>query len=248
MFIFTSVTKSYASMPAVRGISLQIQPGQTTALIGPSGCGKSTIFGLMTGLLEADAGDITFEGEPITPRRLPAIRQRIGYVIQDGGLFPHLNGRQNVTLMARHLRWPEGKIERRISELTTLVRLTPDLLLRYPAEMSGGQRQRVSLMRALMLDPDVLLLDEPLAALDPIVRLELQDDLAGVFERLQKTVVIVTHDIREAAFFAHQIVLIRAGEVVQRGTADELFSKPADEFVSQFVLAQQGRMPVGNSL
>jgi len=248
MFRLTSVSKSYGDKPAVHAITLLIPPGQTTALIGPSGCGKSTLLALMTGLLQPDAGEIAFEGEPITASRLPSIRQRMGYVIQDGGLFPHLTGGLNVTLMARHLRWSRQRIGDRVEELVSLVRLTPDLLSRYPAEMSGGQRQRVSLMRALMLDPDVLLLDEPLAALDPIVRMELQDDLAAVFSRLKKTAVIVTHDIKEAAFFASQIILIRGGKVVQTGTADDLFTRPADEFVSRFLLAQQGREPVRNSL
>ena len=123
-----------------------------------------------------------------------------------------------------------------------LTRLSPELLARYPAEISGGQRQRVSLMRALMLDADVLLLDEPLAALDPMVRAELQDELAAIFRRLKKTVVIVTHDINEAAFFADQIVLMRAGRIVQAGTADDLFDRPAEAFVGQFVRAQRGHL------
>jgi osmoprotectant transport system ATP-binding protein len=243
MFGFVRVSKSYDGKPVLKDINLTIPPGQTTALIGPSGSGKSTVLGLMTGLLKPESGVITFEGQPITPARLPAIRRRIGYVIQDGGLFPHLTGLANVTLMARHIRWPAEKIRKRVEELSTLARLSPELLGRYPAEVSGGQRQRMSLMRALMLDPDVLLLDEPLAALDPMVRAELQDDLAAVFRRLSKTVVIVTHDINEAAFFAEKIVLMRDGSIVQMGAADDLFDRPAEAFVGQFVRAQQRRVP-----
>jgi osmoprotectant transport system ATP-binding protein len=242
MFRFQGVSKSFGELPALVDITLIIPRGETTVLIGPSGCGKSTLFGLMTGLLEADAGTITFEDEPLTAARLPAIRRRIGYVIQDGGLFPHLTGLGNVTLMARHLGWNNTKISERIAELSALTRLPTDLLRRYRSEMSGGQRQRVSLMRALMLDADVLLLDEPLAALDPMVRAELQDDLADIFRRLRKTVVLVTHDMNEAAFFGGTIVLMRAGRIVQSGTADDLLERPADPFVTQFVRAQQGRL------
>jgi osmoprotectant transport system ATP-binding protein len=247
MFRLESVRKCYNGKPALDDISLAIAPQRTTALIGPSGCGKSTVFGLMTGLLKPDVGVVLFENKPITPQRLPAIRRRIGYVIQDGGLFPHLTGLANVTLMARHIGWPSDEIRRRVDELSALTRLSPELLSRYPAELSGGQRQRVSLIRALMLDADTLLLDEPLAALDPMVRAELQDDLAAIFDRLQKTVVIVTHDINEAAFFADEIILMRAGQVVQTGTADDLFNRPAEDFVTQFVRAQQSRVDVGGT-
>jgi osmoprotectant transport system ATP-binding protein len=239
MFALASVRKTYNGTPALEDVSLLTPPGEVTALIGPSGCGKSTVLGLMTGLLKPDSGVITFEGQPITAERLPAIRRRIGYVIQDGGLFPHLTALANVTLMARHVGWDHEKIRARVEELSSLARLSPELLSRYPAELSGGERQRVSLMRALMLDADVLLLDEPLAALDPMVRAELQDDLAAIFRRLKKTVVLVTHDMNEAAYLADQIILMRAGRVVQAGTADDLFERPAEPFVSQFIRAQQ---------
>ncbi len=244
MFRFAAVHKSYDGNPVLHDISFTTPTGRNTVLIGPSGCGKSTVFGLMTGLLRPDAGSITFEDQTITSARLPSIRRRIGYVIQDGGLFPHLTGLANVTIMARHLRWSAERIRQRLEELSSLARLSPGLLSRYPGEMSGGQRQRVSLMRALMLDADVLLLDEPLAALDPMVRAELRDDLAAIFRRLQKTVILVTHDINEAAFFADQIILMRAGSIVQTGTADDLFNRPAESFVSQFVRAQQSHTPV----
>ena len=141
--------------------------------------------------------------------------------------------------MAAHLGWSRSKIASRVDELLELTRLSPEVLARYPAEMSGGQRQRVALVRALMLDADVLLLDEPLGALDPIVRAELQQELAKIFRRLRKTVVLITHDLAEAAFFADRIVLLRHGRVVQTGSISELQDSPADDFVRQFVRAQQ---------
>ena len=240
MFTLDHVCKSFGSRRVLSDVSFSTSPGKTTALIGPSGCGKSTLFSLMTGLLTPDAGEITFEGRPISRDSLPALRRRIGYVIQEGGLFPHLTARANVTLMARHVGMPAERIDARVDELAALARLAPELLARYPGELSGGQRQRVSLMRALMLDADVLLLDEPLAALDPMVRAELQDDLAEIFGRLAKTVVIVTHDLNEAAFFAEEVILLRAGGIAQRGTIRDLLDRPADPFVTQFVRGAAG--------
>jgi osmoprotectant transport system ATP-binding protein len=239
MFRLDSVFKSYGSEQAVDGVSLTITPGDTIALIGPSGSGKSTLFGLLTGLLKPDAGIVYFCDQDISRGSICELRQRIGYVIQDGGLFPHLTGHGNVSLMAAHLGWSKSKIASRVDELLELTRLSPDLLARYPAEMSGGQRQRVALVRALMLDADVLLLDEPLGALDPMVRAELQQELAKIFHRLRKTVALITHDLAEAAFFADRIVLLRHGRVVQTGSIRELQDSPADDFVRQFVQAQQ---------
>jgi osmoprotectant transport system ATP-binding protein len=239
MFRLDSVFKSYGTERALDGVSLTIAPGDTTALIGPSGCGKSTLFGLLTGLMKPDAGVVYFGDADISRGSMRELRQRIGYVIQDGGLFPHLTGHGNVSLMAAHLGWSRGKIALRVDELLGLTRLSPEVLARYPAEMSGGQRQRVALVRALMLDADVLLLDEPLAALDPIVRAELQQELAKIFRRLRKTVALITHDLAEAAYFADRIVLLRQGRVVQTGSLSELQDNPADEFVRQFVRAQQ---------
>jgi osmoprotectant transport system ATP-binding protein len=163
----------------------------------------------------------------------------MGYVIQDGGLFPHLTARGNVTLLARYLGWAPERVEPRLGELTELVRLPADALGRYPIQLSGGQRQRISLLRALLLDPVMLLLDEPLGALDPIIRSELQTDLRHIFQALSKTVVLVTHDLAEAAFFGDLIVLFRAGRIVQQGTLDDLERAPVDPFVTQFIQAQQ---------
>jgi osmoprotectant transport system ATP-binding protein len=239
MLELRGVSKSYGSVEALHPTDLTVATGQTTVLIGPSGCGKSTLLRLMIGLLWPDTGSVCFEGATLEPDNVLPLRWRMGYVIQDGGLFPHLNARDNVTLMARYLRRDRKDIDERLAELADLAQFPPDGLDRYPSQLSGGQRQRVSLMRALMLDPDVLLLDEPLGALDPIIRSELQNDLRRIFQTLGKTVVLVTHDIGEAGFFGDVIVLLRAGRVVQRGTLAELVQTPGDPFVTQFINAQR---------
>jgi osmoprotectant transport system ATP-binding protein len=236
------VVKRFAGRTALGPIDLVAPAGKNTVLIGPSGCGKSTLLRLLNGLLEPDGGSVLFDGSEVTQASAQAVRRRMGYVIQDGGLFPHLTARGNTGLLAGYLGWTRARLAERTAELAALVRLPEDLLDRYPAQLSGGQRQRVSLMRALALDPPVLLLDEPLGALDPIVRSELQEDLRDVFRSLGKTVVMVTHDIGEAWFFGDAIVLLRAGEIVQQGTLDDLMERPADEFVTRFLNAQ--RSPV----
>jgi osmoprotectant transport system ATP-binding protein len=163
----------------------------------------------------------------------------MGYVIQEGGLFPHLTARQNVSLVAADLGWDAARIEGRIRDLLGLAGIDPSLLDRYPSQLSGGQRQRVGLMRALMLDPAVLLLDEPLAALDPITRSRLQEDLRRLFARLRKTVLFVTHDMAEAAYLGDEIALMRGGSIVQRGRLADLLRAPADPFVTEFIRAQR---------
>ena len=239
MLELVNVSKSYQGRTVLHPTSLTLQPGQTTVLIGPSGCGKSTLLRLIVGLLEPDSGHVSLAGERLTPYNLRAMRLRMGYVIQEGGLFPHLSARDNVALVARQQRWDAARISQRLDELAELVRLPAELLDRYPAQLSGGQKQRVGLMRALMLDPAVLLLDEPMAALDPMVRADLQDDLKGIFERLRKTVLLVTHDMGEADFFAHRIVLLGEGRIVQSGQLAELVRQPASEFVGRFLSAQR---------
>ena len=239
MFELASASKSYDGVLVLQPCNLHLERGRTTVLIGPSGCGKSTLIRLLIGLVVPDSGSVRFEGETVTPENSNALRRRMGYVIQDGGLFPHLTAEENVALMARHLGWGIERIRARVAELARLTRFPDDALGRYPVQISGGQRQRVSLMRALMLDPDVLLLDEPLGALDPMIRFELQTDLKRVFETLGKTVVMVTHDMAEAGFFADHIILLRDGGVVQRGTLEELISTPAEEFVVRFIHAQR---------
>jgi osmoprotectant transport system ATP-binding protein len=234
------VSKSYGGRQVLGPTDLTIPTGRTTVLIGPSGCGKSTLLRLMVGLIRPDSGVVRFGGMEVRPDNVLALRRRMGYVVQDGGLFAHLTARGNIVLLARYLGWDGRRIEARLAELTDLTRFPADGMDRYPVQLSGGQRQRVGLMRALMLDPDVLLLDEPLGALDPLVRSELQDDLRRVFQTLRKTVVLVTHDLGEAGFFGDPIVLLRDGRIVQQGTLAELVQAPAEPFVTQFVNAQRG--------
>jgi osmoprotectant transport system ATP-binding protein len=239
MLQLAGVSKSYRGVVALYPTDLTVPEGRTTVLIGPSGCGKSTLLRLMVGLVRPDAGTVRLGGEAITPDNARELRRQIGFVVQDGGLFPHLTARQNITLMARHLGVPRDAIGRRLEELTKLTRFPADRLDQYPAQLSGGQKQRVSLMRALMLDPKLILLDEPLGALDPLIRSELQLDLRDVFRQLHKTVVLVTHDLAEASFLGDHLVLMRGGRIVQAGPFAQLLSDPADEFVTRFINAQR---------
>ncbi len=239
MIKINGVSKAYGQTRALQSIDLTIQAGVTTVFIGPSGCGKSTLLRLIAGLIQADSGSIHFEGIQITPEIVISLRRKMGYVIQEGGLFPHLTAYGNVALMARYLGWNKEQIKKRLYELTELTHFPPEGLNRFPVQLSGGQQQRVSLMRALMLDPDVLLLDEPLGALDPLIRADLQVDLKSIFQTLGKTVVMVTHDIAEAGFFGDTIALLRDGKKLQEGTLEDLVKSPADSFVTRFINAQR---------
>ena len=239
MFELRAVDKRYGRTVALDAVDLRIAAGETTALIGPSGAGKSTVLRMLIGLEWPDSGEVRFDDEPLRREALLEQRRRIGYVIQEGGLFPHLTAAGNVALLARTLGWERARIDARMAELAELCRLPGDALQRYPAQLSGGQRQRVGLIRALMLDPKVLLLDEPLGALDPIVRHELQAQMRELFAELGKTVVLVTHDVAEAAYLADTLVLLRRGGIVQQGPARELLQAPVDPFVREFMTAQR---------
>jgi osmoprotectant transport system ATP-binding protein len=239
MLNLSHIAVSFDGRRALDGINLRLETGRTTVLIGPSGCGKSTLLRIVVGLLVPDQGFIEFEGRKLDRDSIFKSRRRMGYVIQDGGLFPHLTGRGNVTIAAESLGQNREAITKRIEELRRLVRLPVDALDRYPVQLSGGQRQRVSLMRALMLDPILLLLDEPLAALDPMIRADLQEDLRSIFRSLGKTVLMVTHDMGEAVFFGDRIVLMREGRIVQSGEPEDLLQRPVDSFVSRFIQAQR---------
>ena len=239
MIALESVRKVFAGGEGLRETTLTLRPGERMALVGPSGCGKSTLLRLVIGLLRPDAGRVVIDGAEMTHTSCLGLRRAMGYVIQDGGLFPHLTAAANASLMARHLGWPAARVAARLDELTTLVRLPAGALGRYPAQLSGGQRQRVGLMRALMLDPSILLLDEPMGALDPVVRAGLQDDLRRIFGELGKTVLLVTHDMPEAALLAGQIALMQAGRVLQRGSLRDLLERPADPSVSAFLSAHR---------
>ena len=237
MIELDKVEKVYGSKTALRPITITFQNGKTSALIGPSGCGKSTLLRIIMGLILPSAGQVRIDGE--APSNWLSARRRMGYVVQDGGLFPHLTAEQNVAIMTRHVGWKEDKIRERIAGLCELTRFPTDALSRYPAELSGGQKQRVSVMRALALEPEFLLMDEPLAALDPMVRSALQGDLKDIFQRLGQTVIFVTHDMAEAGFLADVIVLMNEGQVAQIGSLDDLRDRPANDFVKEFISAQR---------
>ena len=244
MLEFDQVSKRFGPIQALDNVTLKCESGRTTALLGPSGCGKSTLLRLAVGLLWPDAGSVNFEGQALDTSRVIEVRRHIGYVIQEGGLFPHLNVFSNVALMAQYLRWDSAQVRARFDKLRELVKLPESVGTRYPNELSGGQRQRVSLMRALMLDPKLLLLDEPLGALDPMIRSDLQRDLAELFKELGKTVVLVTHDIAEAGTLAETLVLLQAGRIVQQGSLADLIERPASSFVKDFVETQRGAREV----
>jgi osmoprotectant transport system ATP-binding protein len=237
---FRGVSKHFGRETAVSNVDLELERAQITVLIGPSGCGKSTILRLIVGLIAADEGNMSFDSAPISSDTITRIRRRVGYVIQDGGLFPHLTAQGNVALQARLLERSGEEVKARIAELCALTRFPENLLGRYPVELSGGQRQRVSLMRALMLSPELLLLDEPFAALDPLVRASLHRDLKAICTRLHQTVLLVTHDLAEAAKLGSRMVLMQSGCIIQSGTFDELRDHPATPFVSEFFKAQLG--------
>lgn len=242
MITLESVTKTYEDTVAVETMDLTVEEGETTVLIGPSGCGKSTTLRCVMGLVVPDSGTVRFDGLTLDPddtEQLLSVRRRMGYVIQGGGLFPHMTARENVHLVADELGWEESRREDRLQRLADLTRFPEDGLDRYPAQLSGGQKQRVSLMRALVLDPDVLLMDEPLGALDPMIRADLREELLEIFDRLDKTVLMVTHNLNEAVHFADEIVLMRDGAIVQSGSIDDFLADPAEPFVEDFVRAQE---------
>jgi osmoprotectant transport system ATP-binding protein len=240
VLVLRDVTRSFNGSPAVRALSLEVPREKTTVLLGESGSGKSTLLRLMAGLLPPDSGEILLEGMPVTVESGPALRRRMGFGLQSGGLFPHLTAEDNVTLLARALKKPADWRASRLAELASLVQLDSAVLRRWPLELSGGQRQRVSLMRALMLRPAVVLLDEPLGALDPVTRSELQKELRHVFETLGTTVVLVTHDLEEAAVLGHRVALMHEGTLVQVGSLDELAAHPADPWVARFLAGWRG--------
>lgn len=240
MFTLRDVEKSYEGRSVLGPLSLEVPTGKTTVLIGPSGCGKSTLLRLLIGLIEPETGEVAFDGVPVRPETARAVRMRVGYVIQDGGLFPHLTARGNVTLMAQYLGRAHEEVAHRVEELAELTRFPAEGLDHFPRQLSGGQKQRVALMRALMLEPDALLLDEPLGALDPLIRADLQDELREIFQTLGKTVILVTHDLGEAVHFADRLVLLREGQIIQQGSPSDLWRHPSDPFVTRFVQAQRG--------
>jgi osmoprotectant transport system ATP-binding protein len=234
------ISKAFENRAALSDVNLIVERGATHALIGSSGSGKTTLLRITLGLIPMDKGYVKINDKALSSFTRTQWADRIGYVPQDGGLFPHLSGRNNVALIAKLRGWDTNKVDARIEELSKLVDLDAVMLSRYPAELSGGQKQRVAIMRAAMMDPDVMLLDEPMAALDPLIRRSLQQELKSIFQRLNKTVLLVTHDLGEAAYLAEKLTLMHDGKVVQSGSFAEFLHSPAEPFVTSFINAQRG--------
>jgi osmoprotectant transport system ATP-binding protein len=233
---FQHVGKSYGGTPAVSDLSLTIARGEFTVLIGASGSGKSTALKVINRLVEHDAGRVLFQGEEIRRFRPEDLRRRMGYAIQSTGLFPHWTVARNIATVPGLLGWPRERIRARVDELLVLLGLDPATFgHRYPHELSGGQQQRVGVARALAADPEVLLMDEPFGALDPLTRGALQQELARIHRVSGKTIVLVTHDIDEALALGNRLVLLDRGRIVQVGTPTDLLVNPANDFVIDFL-------------
>jgi osmoprotectant transport system ATP-binding protein len=235
---FDHVTKRYAGRDAAAldDLSLEIPAGAFCVLVGPSGGGKTTALKMVNRLIPIDSGEIRIDGRSIRDLPVVELRREIGYVIQQVGLFPHMNVGENIGTVPRLLGWPKDKIRARSNELLELVGLEVADAKRYPAELSGGQRQRVGLARALAADPPLLLMDEPFGALDPITRFRLQTELRRLHREVGKTVIFVTHDIDEAIQMGDRIAILREGGVLaQYDTPDAILAHPADDFVAKFI-------------
>ncbi|CAH0282768.1 Glycine betaine/carnitine/choline transport ATP-binding protein OpuCA [Peribacillus frigoritolerans] len=236
MLKIENVSKIYkGGKKAVKNISLDIKKGEFICFIGPSGCGKTTTMKTINRLIEPSEGKILINGENIMDKDPVELRRQIGYVIQQIGLFPHMTILENITLVPKLLKWNEQKKKERALELLQLVDMGPEYLERYPYELSGGQQQRIGVLRALASNPPLILMDEPFGALDPITRDALQEEFKNLQRTLDKTIVFVTHDMDEAIKLADRIVILKAGEIVQVGTPDEILRNPANEFVEEFI-------------
>ncbi|WP_444984337.1 ABC transporter ATP-binding protein [Halomonas mongoliensis] len=230
------VTKRFGAETAVDAISLRVERGELCALVGTSGCGKSTTLRMINRLIEHDGGEIHLDGRPVREFDEQALRRRIGYAIQSTGLFPHWTVARNIGLVPRLLKWPASRVRERVEELMTLLGLPLEQFAdKYPHQLSGGQAQRVGVARALAADPEILLMDEPFGALDPITREALQAELRDLQARLNKTIVFVTHDMDEALALADRLVVMRAGRIVQQGTPLSLLRDPTDDFVASLL-------------
>lgn len=245
MIHFKQVSKHFAGKAVVRDLTLEMAKGEFTVLIGTSGSGKSTTLKMINRLVEHDQGQITFAGEAIEKFRAQDLRRRMGYAIQSIGLFPHWTVEENIATVPQLLKWPKAKIRDRVTELMELLHLDPlQFRKRYPHQLSGGQQQRVGVARALASDPEVLLMDEPFGALDPVTRATLQQEVARIHQLTNRPIVLVTHDIDEALSLADRIVLLNEGQVVQQGTPLEMLTQPATPFVRDFF----GRSDMGIKL
>ncbi len=234
----TDVTKQYpgAASPAVDSLSLEVPAGELVVFVGPSGCGKTTTLRLINRLEEPTSGTVRIDGQDARSTPVHELRRRIGYVIQQGGLFPHQTIAANIACVPKLLGWKKARISERVEELVDVMRLDPALLSRYPSELSGGQQQRVGVARALAVDPPLLLMDEPYSAVDPVVRGELRAELRDLHDRLGTTIVFVTHDIDEAIEVGDRIAVFRTGgHLAQYAVPTELLARPADDFVESFL-------------
>ena len=241
---FREATKRYAGQPryAVDHLTLRVEPGEICVLVGPSGGGKTTAMKMVNRLVELDSGDVLLDDRSVRDLDATLLRRHIGYVIQQVGLFPHMTVAANIAVVPQLLGWPKSRIRARVDELLDLMGLDPaEYRERYPAQLSGGQRQRVGIARALAGDPNVLLMDEPFGALDPITRARLQDQFLALQEAVRKTVIFVTHDIDEAVRIGDRIAILREGGVLaQHDTPNAVLAHPADEFVARLVGADRG--------
>jgi osmoprotectant transport system ATP-binding protein len=237
MITFQGVNKKYDDgYHALKDLHLEFKKGEISVLIGPSGCGKTTTMKLINRLIQPSSGKIEIDGRDILSLDPVELRRKIGYVIQNIGLFPHMTIAKNVGVVPRLQKWEKSRIDARVKELLDLVGLPAETYAdRYPAELSGGQQQRIGVIRALAADPDIILMDEPFSALDPISREQLQDELIRLQQELHKTIVFVTHDMDEAIKIADTIILMKDGEVVQVGSPEQVLRHPANDFVRSFI-------------
>jgi len=222
----TAVTRRYGAVAALDNVTIEFPDRQITAIIGRSGCGKSTLLKLCNGLERPDTGTVKLFGRPLDYANLPPLRRRVGYAVQGTGLFPHLSARDNIAILAKLEGWPRPDIAQRVAELAQLCHLRASQLDQYPHQLSGGQQQRIGLCRAMMLRPEVLLLDEPFAAIDPVTRLDIHGQLMELHVNEPTTTVLVTHDMAEALRLADLIVIMDAGRIVHSTNRDALLSEP----------------------
>lgn len=235
MIEFKNVSKRFKRHIALSDMTMDIPKGKIVALIGPSGCGKTTTLKMINRLIAPTSGQILVNGQDIAAQDVIRLRRGMGFVIQHVGLFPHMTVRENIEIIARAEKRPEDAITRRTTELMDMVGLGRDMLERYPGQLSGGQQQRVGVARAFALDPEIILMDEPFSALDPMTRTSLQDELGGIQEQVRKTIVFVTHDMDEAIRVGDLICIMKDGHILQYDTPDAIMRNPADDFVTEFI-------------